>query len=141
MLARADELSVLLPLDGIGAINYVAGDLSLTEVPGLFAAGEEGRSQLIVAPSRRLRPLADFPKSRFVLTPMAFTGSTIHIAWSDVRVLIGAQFNLMPLPEALDHVDAPVDGYVLVAGRPAFRSDSRRLLEFMLSGEGPHDRG
>jgi hypothetical protein len=56
-----------------------------------------------------------------------------------MRLLIGARFDVHPLPLAATTDDSPVDGYVRMAGRPVFHTDSERLLAFMLGGAGPDD--
>jgi hypothetical protein len=139
VLVRAEALSLLMPLEGIGAARYLAGEPEPTDLPGLFAIGKEDQRQFVVAPSGRLRPMAQYPDARFVVTPLAFHGKDILVAWSEMKVLIAARFDVHPLPPAASDSRSPVDGYVRIAGHPVFHTDPERLLAFIFSGAGPDD--
>jgi hypothetical protein len=139
VLVRADALSLLLPLDGMGAAGYLDDEPEVTELPGVFGIGGTDQPKFIVAPSEKLRPLTHYPKARFVVTPMAFEGKDILVAWSEMKVFIEARFDVHPLPGAATMEGSPVDGYVRIAGRPVFSTDPERLLSFMFSGAGRDD--
>jgi hypothetical protein len=139
VLVRADTLSLLMPLGGIGTTGHLDKEPEATELPGLFAVGDEDQRQFVVAPSGRLRPLAHYPDERFVVTPMAFDGRDLLVAWSEMKVLIAARFDVHPLPPAACNFRSPIDGYVRVSGHPVFHTDPKRLLAFIFSGAGPDD--
>jgi hypothetical protein len=139
VLVRADALSLLLPLEGMGAAGYLDQEPEPTELPGVFGIGGEDRSKFVVAPSGRLRPLTHYPEARFVVTPMEFEGKEILVAWSEMKVLIAARFDVHPLPLTAAGTASPVDGYVRMAGRPVFHTNPERLLAFMFSGAGPDE--
>jgi len=139
LLVRADTLSLLLPLDGIGAAGYLEEEPTATELPGLFTTGDADQSRFVIAPSGRLRPLAHYPAARFVVTPVEFEGKEILVAWSEMKVLIAARFDVHELPPAATSHGSPGRGYVRIAGRPVFHMDPQRLLGFMFSGAGPDD--
>jgi len=139
LLLRAGDLSLLLPFDGVGVAGHLEETPRPTELPGVFAAGPMDDPQYVVAPSRRLRPLAHFPAARFVVTPMDYEGREILVAWSEMKVLIAARLELNPLPEAATSLASPVSGYARVGERPAFYTDTRRMLAYMFSGAGPDD--
>jgi len=139
VLLRADALMLVVPLEGMGNAWHLDCEPVDTDVPGLFSveAGEERR--LVVAPSRDLRPMSHYPSDRFVATPIAFGGKEVFVAWSEMKVLIGASLRLRPMPALLTDPDSPFDGYVMFGGRPAFHSTAQRMLDFMFSGTGPND--
>ena len=139
VFVRLDAVTMVLPLEGLGAAFYLDQAPAPTEVPGLFSIGRAEQRRLVVAPSRRLRPLSQYPSQRFVMTPVAFDDNEIFIAWSEMKVLIGARLELRPLPPLLADPDGPFQGYAMFDGRPAFHSTAPQLMEFIFSGAGPDD--
>lgn len=139
VLVRVDAVALVLPLEGLGAASYLDEQPARTDIPGLFSVGAAEQRRLIVAPSRGLRPLPEYPSERFVMTPVVFDGNEIFVAWSEMKVLIGVRLQLRPLPPLLSGQDCPFDGYVIFDGRPAFHSSARQLVNFIFSGAGPDD--
>jgi hypothetical protein len=139
LLATADSVSLLLPLAGINGVEYLEREPEPTEIPGLFADAPAGRRRFIVAPASGLVPLARFPDARFVLTAIDFAGKRVFIAWSEVKVLIDVTFRALPLPCAIADRDSPVQGYVVIGGRPVYVMQQDGLSNFLLGGMGPDD--
>jgi hypothetical protein len=139
VLVRVDAVALVLRLEGLGAAFYLDEQPVQTEIPGLFSVGAGEQGRLVVAPSRGLRPLPKYPSERFVMTPVIFDGNEIFVAWSEMKVLIGARLQLRALPPLLHGTACPFDGYAMFDGRPAFHSSAQQLVNFIFSGAGPDD--
>jgi hypothetical protein len=130
VLLRAGGLRLLLPRDDVGTAEYMEHAPSPTADPGLFEYRSAGASRVVAALSPRMRPLADFPAGRFVVTPLHVDGADLRFAWDEVRVLIDAGLEPRPLPPALRAPDAPIESYVARDGEILLCTTARRLVAY-----------
>jgi hypothetical protein len=136
VMVRADELRLLLPQQDVGVAEYLEGEPLASGEEGVFQHGEGESARAVVALSRRLRPLARFPRERFLMTRLRLPDLELSLAWNEVRVLIDATLAWQPLPPALRLPGAPIDGFVEHEGELLLCSDAERLLAFAVPVEG-----
>lgn len=133
VLLRADTLRLLLPQQEVGAAEYIEHDPRPTATPGLFEYGAGDGLRRIVALSGQMRSLSTFPGGRFVLTRLLAGEGELSFAWSEVRVLIDAEFEPHPLPAALRAQGAPIDAYVEHDGEVLLCSTASAVLAYAAS--------
>jgi hypothetical protein len=134
VMLRADGLRLLLPQHEVGAAEYVDGTVQPAGAGGFFSLGEGADARTVVALSGRLRPLAQWPTGRFVLTRLESGAGELSLAWNEARVLIDAHLELHPLPPVLRVPGAPLQGYVEHAGELVFCTTARAVVEAALAG-------
>lgn len=133
VMLRADGLRLLLPQREVGAAEYMDGTLRPAGAGGFFEIGD-GQARAVVALSGRLRPLAQWPPGRFVLTQLESAAGRLSFAWNEARVLIDAQLELHPLPPVMRVPGAPIQGYVEHEGELVFCTTARAVVEAAMAG-------
>lgn len=134
VVLRADALRLLLPQEDVGVAEYLEGEPLPSSEQGVFRHGEGESARAVLALSPRLRPLAQFPRERFLLTRLHAAGGELSLAWNEVRVLIGAKLQRQPLPPAMRRPDGPIDGYVEQDGELLLCSTAERVLAHAMAG-------
>lgn len=134
VMLRADGLRLLLPQGEVGAADYVDGHARPTGAGGFFEIGDGGDARSVVALSGRLRPLAQWPPGRFVVTRLESGAGELSFAWNEARVLIDARLERHPLPPAMRAPGAPIQGYVEHEGELVFCTTARDVIEAALAG-------
>jgi hypothetical protein len=134
VMLRAEGLRLLLPQREVGAAEYVDGTLHPAGAGGFFEIGEGEQARTVVALSGRMRPLAQWPPGRFVLTRLESAAGDLAFAWNEARVLIDASLEMHALPPAMRVPGAPIDGYVEHEGELAFCTTARAVVEAALAG-------
>jgi len=134
VVLRADSLRLLLPQEEVGAADYVdSAPLPSGEAGGFFGGGADARRS-VVALSERMRPLAEFPAGRFLVTSLRTPELELAFAWDEVRVLIGVRLEQHPLPPAMRLAGAPIHGYVEHAGELLLCSSAEQVLACAVTG-------
>jgi hypothetical protein len=128
VMLRADGLRLLLPQQDVGAAEYIDAAPGVLPVPGCFEDGSGPNARQVMALSAQMTPLTQFPRDRFVLTRFSLDGIDLYFAWSEVRVLIGAQLKVQPLPPSMRTADGPISGYVEHEGAVLLCSTAGQVL-------------
>lgn len=136
VLLRADSLRLLLPQEDVGAAEYISGMPDATGATGIFAQGEGDAARNVVALSGQMRALPVFPQGRFLLTRLGGEEHDLSFAWSEVRVLIGAEFAPRPLPSALRMRNAPIVSYVEFDGEITLCTTAASVVSHTLAANG-----
>lgn len=134
VVLRADSLRLLLPQDEVGAADYVDSAPVPSGEPGVFFCGGADAPRSVVALSERMRPLAEFPGGRFLVTSLRAPELELSFAWDEVRVLIGVRLERHPLPPAMRVAGAPIEGYVEHAGELLLCSSAEQVLACAVAG-------
>lgn len=134
VVLRADSLRLLLPQQEVGAADYMDGAPVPSGEPGVFFCGDADARRSVVALSGRMRPLAEFPAGRFLVTSLRTPELELSFAWDEVRVLIGVRLERQPLPPAMRLADGPIDGYVEHAGELLLCSSAEQVLACAAGG-------
>ena len=133
VMLRADDLRLLLAQEEVGAAQYIHGLAQVTTDAGVFSLGDaadaEGSLQL-VALSAQLQPLVQFPADRFLQTPLGAAAGGLCFAWNEVRVLIGIELQVTPMPDALRASGGPIEAYALVDGAVVLCTTAEQLVDF-----------
>lgn len=133
VMLRAGGLRLLLPHEDVGAAEYIEGLPATTAQPGRFEHEVLGERRVIVALSEQLRALEAFPAGRFVLTRLHAGASELSLAWDEVRVLIDAVLEPLPLPPAMRSPQGPIDGYVRLDGKLLLCATASRVLAYAVT--------
>lgn len=133
VVLRAGGLRLLLPHEDVGAAEYIEGVPAATAQPGRFELDVLGELRSIVALSEQLRALETFPAGRFVLTRLHAGGGELSFAWDEVRVLIDAVLEPLPLPPAMRSPQGPIDGYVRLDGKLLLCATAPRVLAYAVA--------
>jgi hypothetical protein len=128
VVLRADSLRLLLPQEEVGAADYLDSAPLPSGEAGVFFCGAADAPRSVVALSERMRPLAGFPVGRFLVTSLRTPELELSFAWNEVRVLIGARVERLPLPPAMRLAGAPIHGYVEHAGELLLCSSAEQVL-------------
>jgi hypothetical protein len=135
VLLRADTLRLLLPQDEVGSALYLDEPPQASGMPGVFERNTEGGAQVVLALSKGMRPLTEYPGDRFVLTPMTTAQGELGFGWNEVTVLIDAHLHAQPLPTALVETASPLREFVEIDGHVVFCCNAARLADFAMSAE------
>jgi hypothetical protein len=127
---RADSLSLLLPQKEVGEAEHLGCGLEPGEVPGLLRSRSGAAGRHYAALSCDMKLLPHCPSDRFVVAALGAGTGTIAWCWNEMRVLIGVQLRLQPLPAVLLMPTTPVTSYVELAGSFAFVCDAQGLHAF-----------
>jgi hypothetical protein len=134
VLLRADSMRILLPQQDVSSTDYMDSKPSTTSNAGIFDYTDgDGTPHKVVALSDQMNALTTFPDGRFLLTQMSSRNYQLSFAWSEVRVLIEAEFESTPLPEVMRGPGTLLDSYVELDGELVFCIDARRVLSRTLA--------
>lgn len=138
VLLGADSLRLLLPQHDVNVSEYLEHRPLPTGIKGLFTLGEVDRKQKRVAAlSDRMKVMDAFPNDRFLLTRLNGDHELL-LAWTEVRIMMGAALEFHPIPEALRSEAGLIDAYVVLDdGSIAFCTTASRVLSEAQIGECP----
>jgi hypothetical protein len=117
VMLRAGALRLVLPQHDVGAARYI----------------EAGNAGECIALSEGMSMLPARPPERFIAAE--FTGEQAGVAWSwdELRVMIGAQFDPVPVPNALQAEGSPLRAYVEIDGNLAFLCSAEALCNYAMA--------
>lgn len=127
VLLRAGALRLLVPQAQVGAAESIDGAPAPTGADGWF---EDRQGRRLAALSAAMRPLAEFPRDRFVITRLRVDAADVGLAWDEVRVLIDVPLQRQPLPAAMRGDDGPIDAFVEHEGEVLLCTTAQRLLAY-----------
>jgi hypothetical protein len=133
VLLRADTLRLLLPQSDVGVATYLDQVPQATDLPGLFEHRGEAGEQAVLALSAHMVPLAQYPKDRFLVTPITTPLGDIGFCWSEVSVLIDTRLQPQALPTALVAAHAPLKEFVEIDDHVVFCCDAEHVAEYALA--------
>jgi len=133
VVLRADTLRLLLPQADVGAASYLDQLPQATDLPGVFRRGGAAGEQAVVALSSQMRPLPQYPKDRFLVTPVVTPQGEFGFGWSEVQVLIDARLKPQALPAALAASNGPLKEFVEIEDQVVFCCDAARLADYALA--------
>ena len=139
VLLRADSLRLLLPQHEVGAAEYLAGALEVSEVAGLHRYAldanmpESVAERRFAALSMHMKLLPSNPGDRFVITPLGEGNGDLGWCWNEVKVLIDVELRPQPVAAVLIGPHTPVDRFVEHDGEIAYLLSAERLLAYALA--------
>jgi hypothetical protein len=80
-----------------------------------------------------MRPLPQYPKDRFLVTPVVTPQGEFGFGWSEVQVLIDARLKPQALPAALAASNGPLKEFVEIEDQVVFCCDAARLADYALA--------
>jgi len=133
VLVRAGALRLLLPQRAVGPARAFESRPRRSAEPGVFLLDDGHEQRRVVALSDELRPLSEFPDDRFVLTSLEGAGGR-WFAWTETRVMIGADLAWRPLPPVMRTPQTPIEGWAALGhGGLAFVAEPQRLAGHVLA--------
>jgi hypothetical protein len=133
VLLRADSLRLLLPLNQVGAAEYLDHRPVPGRTPGLLQVpGDETRRPYAVL-SAQLYLLPQCPEDRYVVTTLGGDEQRIGWCWNEMRVLLDAEVKPLPIPQVLMAGGTPVATYAELDGELVFLCEAEPLTAFALT--------
>ena len=134
VLLRGDTLRLLLPQEDVESTEYLEDVPSATEKAGVFVWTHPADApRRVLALADRMTVATRFPEDRFLVSRLQGESQDLFFAWSEVRVLIDAEIDCFPLPQAMRTSSPLVDAYTELEGEVAFCTDARRVIEHATS--------
>lgn len=129
VLLSADGLHLLLPQHEVGAVSYLDGMLTATDVPGILQRAGARSETRFAALSKCMTLLPECPANRFLLASL---GDDVVWCWNDLKVLTDVELPLHSLPPVLLKPGTPVTHYVELEDKLAFMCMAAQLRKFAL---------
>ena len=133
VLLTADTLNLLLPQREVGAAEYLEGALEAGEEPGLLKLKGTESPHRFAALSAQMTLLPQCPPERFLVAKLGNGEDGLGWCWNELKILIGVELQLLPLPAVLLTPNPPVDQYVEFEGKLAYLCSARQLSAFALA--------
>lgn len=134
VLLKAGALLLLLPLQEVGAVEYLDGKLCASETPGLLKRRDSDAALRFIAISERMKMLPACPPGRFIAATIGHDDE-LFWCWDEFQVMLDADFSPEPLPAVLLEAHAPFDQYVKLEGGLAYVCDARTLRLIVLGDQ------